>query len=87
MKFSLLRFAPHDILLCPVYSPRNNSDYFTTLWHYATSRKVAGSIPDGITGTFHWLKPSGRTRGPGIDSASDRNEYQESFLGVKTAGA
>jgi hypothetical protein len=25
--------------------------------------------------------------GPGVDSASNRNEYQESFLGVKTAGA
>jgi len=25
--------------------------------------------------------------GPGIDSASKRNEYQEYFLGVKPAGA
>jgi hypothetical protein len=25
--------------------------------------------------------------GPGVDSASNRNEYQKSFLGVKTAGA
>jgi len=25
--------------------------------------------------------------GPGVDSASNRNEYQEHFLGVKTAGA
>ena len=25
--------------------------------------------------------------GPGIDSASNRNEYQEYFLGVKAAGA
>jgi len=24
--------------------------------------------------------------GPGVDSASNRNEYQEHFLGVKTAG-
>jgi hypothetical protein len=24
---------------------------------------------------------------PGVDSASNRNKYQESFLGVKTAGA
>jgi hypothetical protein len=23
---------------------------------------------------------------PGVDSASNRNEYKESFLGVKTAG-
>ena len=25
--------------------------------------------------------------GPGVDSASNRNEYQEHFLGLKTAGA
>jgi hypothetical protein len=26
----------------------------------ATSRKVAGSIPDGFSGNFHWHNPSGR---------------------------
>jgi hypothetical protein len=25
------------------------------------SRKVAGSIPDGVIGIFHWHNPSGRT--------------------------
>jgi len=25
--------------------------------------------------------------GPGVDSASNRNEYQECFLGVRAAGA
>ena len=34
--------------------------------------KVVGSIPDGIIGIFHSLGPSGR--GPGIDSAFNRNE-------------
>ena len=29
----------------------------------------------------------GRILGPGVDSASNRNEYQEYFLGVKAAGA
>jgi hypothetical protein len=43
----------------------------------ATSRKVAGSITDGVIGIFHWHKPSG----PRVDSASNRNEYQEYFLG------
>jgi len=32
-------------------------------------------------------KTSGRTNGPGVDSASSRNEYQEYFLDGKTAGA
>jgi hypothetical protein len=27
----------------------------------ATSRKFAGSIPDGVTGILHWHNPSGRT--------------------------
>jgi hypothetical protein len=29
--------------------------------HYATSRKVAGSIPDYIIGFFIWPNPSSRT--------------------------
>ena len=39
----------------------------------------------------HWnflLTQSFRSHyGPGVDSASNRNEYQEYFLGVKAAGA
>ena len=31
------------------------------LRHCATSPKVRGSIPDGVTGIFHWHNPSGRT--------------------------
>ena len=31
------------------------------LRHCATSRKVAGSIPDGVIGIFHWHNPFGRT--------------------------
>ena len=30
------------------------------LRHYATRRKVAGSIPDGVSGIFNWHKTSGR---------------------------
>jgi hypothetical protein len=29
--------------------------------HCATNRKVAGSIPDGVSRIFHWYNPSGRT--------------------------
>ena len=37
------------------------------LRHCATSRKVAGSIPDGVTEFFfHWHKTSGRTMGLGL---------------------
>jgi len=48
---------------------------------------VAGSIPDGVIGIFHLHSPSGRTMSLGVDSASNRNEYQEYFMGVKAAGA
>jgi hypothetical protein len=44
----------------------------TRLRHYATSRKVAGSILDEVIGFF-----SIDTLGPGVYSASNRNEYQE----------
>ena len=53
----------------------------------ATSRKVAGSIPAGVSGFFIDIKSFRSQYGPGIDSASNRNEYQVYFLGVKAAGA
>jgi hypothetical protein len=49
----------------------------------ATNRKVAGSIPAGVNGFFIDIKPFRSHYGPGVDSASDRNEYQEYFLGGK----
>jgi len=53
----------------------------------ATNRKVAGSIPAGVSGFFIYIKSFRSHYGPGVDSASNRNEYQEYFLGVKVAGA
>ena len=51
-----------------------------------TNRKVAGSIPAGVSGLFNDIKYFRSHYGPGVDSASNRNEYQEHFLGVKLAG-
>jgi len=53
---------------------------------YATNRKVAGSILAGVSGFFIDIKSFRSHYGPGIDSASNKNEYQEYFLGVKAAG-
>ena len=50
------------------------------LRHCATSRKVAGSIPDGVTGIF-LTQSFWPHYGPGVDSASNRNEDQEYFMG------
>jgi hypothetical protein len=49
------------------------------LRHCATDRKVAVLIPDGVIAIFHWLtfRP---LYGPGIDSVSNRNEYQGYLL-------
>jgi len=51
-----------------------------------TNRKVAGSIPAGISGFFIDIKSFRSHYGPRVNSASNRNEYQEYFLGVKAAG-
>jgi len=51
------------------------------LRHCATNRKVTGSIPAGVSGYFIDIKSFQS------HSASNRNEYQEYFLGVKAAGA
>ena len=49
----------------------------------ATNRKVAGSIPAGISGFFIDINSFRSHCGPGVDSASNRNEYQEYLLGGK----
>ena len=36
---------------------------------------------------FRWCHWNFLLSGPGVDSTSNRNEYQEYFLGVKAAGA
>ena len=49
----------------------------------ATNRKDAGSIPAGVIGIFIDIKSFRSQYGPGVDSASNRNEYQDYFLGGK----
>jgi len=44
-------------------------------------------MPAGVTGIFIGLKSFRSDYGPGVDSASNRKEYQDYFLGVKVAGA
>jgi len=56
------------------------------LRHCATNRKVASSIPEGVTGIFYWDNFSGLTVALGSTQPLT-NECQEYFLGVKAAGA
>jgi len=51
-----------------------------------TNRKVAGSITAGVSGFFIDIKSFRSHYVPGADSASNRNEYQKHFLGIKAAG-
>ena len=50
----------------------------------ATNWKVAGSIPAGVNGILIDIKSFRSHYGPRVDSASNRNEYREYFLGVKS---
>ena len=53
----------------------------------ATSRKVAGSIPDGVIGIFHWRNHSGRTRALGSTHSLTEMSTRNISWGVKVAGA
>jgi len=52
----------------------------------ATNWKVAGSIPDGVSGFFININTSDRTMALGSTQPLT-NEYQEYFLGIKAADA
>ena len=56
------------------------------LRHSATSRKVAGSIPDGVIGIFHWHNPSGRTVAPGLTQPLTEMSTGNISWGGKAAG-
>jgi hypothetical protein len=49
--------------------------YIMWLRHYATNRKVAGSKPDEVNFLMYLIFPA--ALGPGVYSASNRNEYQK----------
>ena len=53
----------------------------------STNRKIAGSIIAGVSEFFIDIKSFRSHYDPGVESASDRNEYQEYFVGVKVADA
>jgi len=57
------------------------------LRYCATNQKDDGSIPAGVIEIFIDIKSFRSHYGPGVDSASNRNEYLEYFLGVKAAGS
>jgi hypothetical protein len=53
----------------------------------ATSRKVVGSIPDGVTGIFHRHNPSIHTVALGLTQPPTEMSTRNISLGLKAAGA
>ena len=49
----------------------------------AANREVAGSIPAGVSGFFIDIKSFRSHYVPGVDSSSNRKDYQQYFLGGK----
>ena len=52
----------------------------------ATCRKVMGSIPDGVTGIFHWHNPSSRTMALGLTQPLTELSTRNISCRVKVAG-
>ena len=59
-------------------------DIITIVLQTFRNRKVAASIQAGVSGFFIDIKSFRSHHGPRVDSASNRNEYQEYFLGLKS---
>ena len=57
------------------------------LRHCTTHKKVAGSIPDGVIGIFHWHNPSGRTMALGLTQPLTEMSTRNISWGVKVADA
>ena len=55
----------------------------TRIFHQSLHSTLAGSIPATVSGFFIDIKSFRSHYGPGVDSASNRNEFQEYFLGGK----
>ena len=49
--------------------------------------KVAGSIPDGVTGSFHWYNPSSRNMALGLTQPLTEISTRNISWGLKAAGA
>ena len=69
---------------CPQFclSDTCTSHLCNTNCHYEICNRLMVLV-DGLIGIFHWHNPAGRTMAPGFDSVSNRNEYQDYFLGGK----
>jgi len=56
------------------------------LRHWATSRRFAGSIPNGVIEIFHWHNPSGRAMALGSTRSLTDMRTMGTALGLKMVG-
>ena len=75
------------ILIPALTTTHGGTRWCSWLRHCATSRKVAGSIPDGVTGIFHRHNPSGRTVVLGSTQPITEMSTGNISWGLKAAGA
>ena len=69
-----------------IYEPTGGTRWRSWLRHCATSRKVVGSIPDGVNQIFHW-HPSGLTMVLGLTLPLIEMSTRNISWGVKATGA
>jgi len=90
----LVQIFPSPFLLIPFASQCHRATFLIMLVfarghavaRCATSRKVAGSIPDYVTGIFHLHNPSDRTMALGLTQPLTEMSTRHISWGVKTAG-
>ena len=84
----LAKITTEDWWIAQTYDVQIYLGHRSWLRHWATSRKVAGSIPDGVIGIFNWFNPYGRTRD--LESAQPLSEMSTRDIilggGFKAAG-
>jgi hypothetical protein len=61
-------------------------DHSSWLRHCTTSRRVAGSIPRGAIGSFHWHNPSRRTRALELTQLLTEMSARNTSWGLNVAG-
>ena len=76
-----------NLYIFSFYCSYRGTQWGIWLKHYALTRKVLGSIPDGVTGIFHLHNPSGRTMTLGSTQPLTEMSTRNIFCALKAAGA
>jgi len=76
-----------EILFSPAFSSKGGTRWRSWLRHCAKSRKVEGSIPDGVIGIFHRHTTSGRTLALWLTQPVTEMSTRNISWGVKVPGA